>query len=112
NFMNGVGIVVPAQLYRPLSRPDKKLNPYLRKSKDPIDVVNEARQALREGFPGTAVKVGHDLGGMAEAEDGYGIELLHEAYSALNRQTLRRVLHTHVANRALPSVDILEQEES
>src|SRR5262249_46918098 len=85
NFMNGIGIVVPPHLYRPLSRPDKKLNSYLRKSKDPIDVVNEARQALREGFPGTALKLGHDLWGMAEPKDGYGIELLDEAYSALGR---------------------------
>jgi hypothetical protein len=112
NFMNGVGIVVPPHLYRPLSLPDKKLYSRLRKKKDPIDVVTEARQALTEGFPGTALKLGHDLWGMAEPKDGYGIELLDAAYAALGRETLRRVLQTHVANRALPSVDILEQEEA
>lgn len=111
NFMNGVGIVAPPNLYRPLSRPDKKLWPHLRKSKDVLAVVEEARQALCDGFPATALKLGHDLWGMAQPKEAHGIELLDAAYAALGRETLRRVLQTHVANRALPSVDILQQEE-
>ena len=39
------------------------------------------------------------------------MELLEAAYAALERETLRRVLQTHVANRELESVDILEGEE-
>jgi hypothetical protein len=111
NFMNGVGIVVPPEQYRPLSRPDKKLWPSLRRKKDPRDVVEEARHALREGFPGTALKLGQDLWGMDEPKGTYAVELLDAAYEALGRETLRRVLQTHVAHRDLPYVDILHEEE-
>ena len=105
----GMGIVVPPELYRPLSLSDKKLWSLLRKEDDPAEVVEEARRALAEGFPGTALKLGKDLwsfGGGRRAE--YAYELLDAAYAALGREPLRRVLQVHRANRELPSVDILE----
>jgi hypothetical protein len=108
----GMGIVVPRALYRPLSLADKALWRRLRRESDPADVVEEARQALADGFPGTALKLGKDLwaaGG--EQRTWYAYELLESAYEALGREPLRDVLLVHRANRDLPSVDILEMEE-
>lgn len=108
--MEGVGIVVPAGQYRPLSMSDRKLWKHLRKG-DAADLIAEARQALSEGFPGTALKLGKDLwaaGGVRRMEAA--CDLLEEAYAALGRGELLRVLQTHRANRELSSVDILEDE--
>jgi hypothetical protein len=107
----GMGIVVPPETYRPLSLKDRPLWKQLRLEKTPDDVLEEARRALQEGFPGTALKVGKDLwafGGKERSQHAY--ELLHAAYSALRRDVLREVLREHHANRELPSVDILENE--
>jgi hypothetical protein len=108
----GMGIVVPPETYRTLSRDDRQLWRYLRRTDDPADVVEEARQSLRDGFPGTALKLGKDLWAMTgETKTAYAYELLDAAYAALGRETLRRVLQTHAANRELASVDVLEEEE-
>ena len=108
----GMGIVVPPAAYRPLSLDDRRLWRYLRRTDDPADVVEEARQALRDGFPGTALKLGKDLWATTgERKAAYAYELLDAAYAALGRETLRRVLQTHAANRELASVDVLEEEE-
>jgi hypothetical protein len=104
-------VVVPGELYRPLGTPDRELWKYLRREKDPLDVVEEARAALREGFPGTALKLGKDLWATAGARrTAYAYELLDSAYAALGRGVLREVLRTHRANRSLPSVDVLEAD--
>jgi hypothetical protein len=108
----GMGIVVPPEKYRPLSLKDRSLWRQLRLEKTPTDVLEEARRALEDGFPGTALKVGKDLwafGGEQRSEHAY--ELLDAAYGALGRDVLREVLRIHRANRDLPSVDILENEE-
>lgn len=110
--VEGMGIVVPSATYRPLSLKDKKLWRRLRKEDDPADLMDEARQALRDGFPGTALKLGKDLwatGG--EQWAAYACDLLDAAYAALGRDVLRDVLRVHRAHRDLPSVDILENEE-
>jgi hypothetical protein len=109
---DNMGIAVPLESYRPLSRSDGELWPYLCESEDPADVVKEARQALREGFPGTALKLGKDLWAIGgERHTEYAYELLDGAYAALGRQALREVLRVHRAHRDLPSVDILDNEE-
>jgi hypothetical protein len=108
----GMGVVVAPERFRPLSVDDERLWRRLRKQDDPAGLVAEARQALREGYPGTALKLGKDLwatGG--ERRTAYAVELLGAAYTALGRDDLLRVLQTHQANRELPSVDILENEE-
>jgi hypothetical protein len=108
----GIGIVVPPERYRPLSLTDRKLWSYLFETDDPAEVVREARQALREGFPGTALKLGQDLWAVdGERHSEYAYELLDAAYEALGRDVHREVLRVHRANRELPSVDILESEE-
>jgi hypothetical protein len=109
--MEGMGIVVPPATYRPLSQEDRRLWRHLRRSDDPIAVVEEARQALRDGFPGMALKLGKDLWATTGAvKAAYACELLDAAYAGLGRELLRGVLQTHWANRELPSVDILEEE--
>jgi hypothetical protein len=106
----GMGIVAPRKLYRPLSLKDKQLWKALW-SDDPVAVVEEARQALRDGFPATALKLGKDLwfvGGKRHTE--YAYELLDAGYAALGRGVLREVLREHQGHRDLPVVDILEAE--
>jgi hypothetical protein len=107
----GMGVVAPPATIRPLSLPDKKLRSLLRKVVDPVEVVKEAKQALQEGFPATALKLGKELWPLGGARrTAYAYELLDAAYKALGREFLREVLRIHRANRDLPSVDILDAE--
>ena len=111
--IEGMGIVVPPSVYRPLSRDDDRLWRHLIRADDPARIVEEARQALREGFPGTALKLGKDLWATTgSTKTSYAYELLNAAYEALGREILRDVLQTHRANRDLPSVDILDDEDT
>jgi hypothetical protein len=108
---DNIGIVVPPERYRRLWLTDRKLWPYLFETDDPFDIVEEARRALWEGFPGTALKLGKDLWAVGgERHNEYAYELLDAAYEALGRDVLRNVLRVHRENRELPSVDILENE--
>ncbi len=107
----GMGVLAPPETYRPLSLPDKKLRSLLCKQDNPAAVVEEARQALRDGFPATALKLGKELwplGGKRKTQ--YAYELLDAAYAALGREVLRQVLRTHRGHRDLPSVDIFDAE--
>jgi hypothetical protein len=109
--LDGMGVVVPPEQYRPLALADKKLWHYLAEDDDPAELVGEARAALREGFPGTALKLGKDLWAVGGGRrDGYAFELLDAAYAALGRRVLREVLRAHRAHRDLPSVDVFENE--
>jgi hypothetical protein len=107
----GMGVVAPRELYRPLSLKDKKLWKVLWSEEDPAALVEEARQALRDGFPATALKLGKDLWAVGgERHTEYAYELLDAAYPALGRAALREVLREHRTHRDLPSVDILALE--
>jgi hypothetical protein len=107
----GMGVVVPRKKYRRLSLTDSKLWARLRKDDNPRDLVEEAWQALRDGFPGAALKLGKDLWAFGgEHQTMYAYELLDAAYEALGREVLRKVLREHHAHRDLPTVDILEAE--
>jgi hypothetical protein len=83
-----MGVVAPPETYRPLSLAGKKLRFYLYKHEDPRDLVEEARQALREGFPATALKLGKELWPYSGQRMAYAFELLDAAYAALGRCTL------------------------
>jgi hypothetical protein len=110
---DGMGVVVAPGQYRPLSLKDKALWRRLRQDEDPVDLVNEARDALRAGYPGTALKLGKDLWAFGgDTRDAYAFELLDAAYADLRRGVLRDVLRQHRENRDLPSVDILEVDSS
>lgn len=111
--LEGMGIVVPPQMYRPLVCSDRQLWSLLRKQKNPVELVEQARQALFEGFPGSALKLGKDLWALTGRQRMiYSTDLLLEAYTELKRDLLVRVLQTHLANRDLPFVDILESERA
>jgi hypothetical protein len=109
-----LGVVVSPDQYRPLSLPDRELRRLLRQNEDPVEVVAEARRALADGFPGTALKLGKEL--WATATTGprleYARELLDAAYVALNRPVLRTVLREHLAHRDRPWLDVLQPEET
>lgn len=109
--LDGMGVVAPGDTYRPLSLKDRQLWKELKRNKNPLEFVQEARQAAYDGYPATALKLGKDLwaiGGETRTEHAY--ELMAEAYSVLRRPVLQQVLAVHRADRALPSVDILECE--
>jgi hypothetical protein len=108
---DGMGVVAPPETYRPLSLADKKLRSFLRKHDDPREIVEEARQALRDGFPATALKLGKELWPLfGKQKAAYAYELLDAAYKALGRERLRQVLRIHREHRNLPSVDIFSVE--
>lgn len=88
----GMGIVVPASAYRPLSVGDEGLRARAIADADLSDVVAEARRSLAEGYPGTALKLGWDLwiGNKRQKQNSY--RLLSNAYEALNRPTLQTLL--------------------
>ncbi len=85
---DSMGIVVPSNLYRPLTK--------IRK----VDKLLESQTALQEGCPGTALKFAKDLWSLHDPEwEPHAIALMMTAYSALNRQFLVEVLREHLANR-------------
>ena len=94
-----IGIVVPPRRYRPLSA-----DPFSGHHADPqgpqIEALTaEAMDLLRRGFPGAALKLGHDLWVWAnDFPECY--ELLDAAYVALGREPLRRLLAEARAYRA------------
>jgi hypothetical protein len=91
--LDGMGIVVPPSTYRPLSLEDVDLWDHLWQTEDPAGVVKEARAALAEGHPGTALKLGKDLWVVGEPRHlHHARELLGAAYRALGRDTLSRSL--------------------
>jgi hypothetical protein len=107
----GMGIVVHPELYRPLSLKDRALWRRLWNDDDPSESVEEARQALRDGFPGTALKLGKDLravGGDNKSE--WAFNLLDAAYAALGRDVLREVLRAHRTHRDRPWLDVLQED--
>lgn len=109
----GMGVVAPGDTYRPLSWKDQTLWKNLRQEAMLAKALAEARAALKDGYPATALKLGKDLwalGGKKRMNHAY--ELLDAAYEGLRRPFLRKVLAVHRENRDLPSVDILENEEN
>jgi hypothetical protein len=110
--LDGMGVVAPRATYRPLSLKDRKLWQTLWSEDNPAVLVEEARRALNDGFPATALKLGKDLWAVGgERHTEYAYELLDAAYAALGRSELQEVLREHRMHRHLPLVDILALEE-
>jgi hypothetical protein len=86
-----LGVLVSGDCYRPLSA-----DPFKARHPDPTrpEVETAAAEALRlagQGFPGAALKLGHDLWVWAtDFPECY--ELLDAAYATLGRQPLRRLV--------------------
>jgi hypothetical protein len=106
----GMGIVVPPHQYQKLPTSYRALVKKLRHAPDWQEPVRQAR-ALLADKPGTALQVGKILWTcLGEEKQKAAGELLQAAYAALERETLCRVLQTHLACRDLPHVDILADE--
>jgi hypothetical protein len=86
-----MGMVVPRGKYRPLSTdPFAKPPAQLRKRKINA-LIAEARRLCEDGFPGGALKLGHDLWLWAN-DYPECFALLDAAYAALGREPLRAAM--------------------
>jgi hypothetical protein len=97
---DGMGIVVPPETYQPLIQPDpfKKWN--YRPTEDEVRRYRDsALEALRNGFPGTALKLGKDLWDYPQFFET-SCELLAAAYPALDRSLLKERLDRAREHRA------------
>ena len=88
----GLGIVVPKNAYRAAAGDDPFQSPAFKPSATELAVaVQQARQAIEDGYAGSALKLGHDLWTYRDlAEPAH--DLLERAYSALGRKVLRDYL--------------------
>lgn len=94
-----IGIVVPKKQYRALSKSDPfEIWNYEPKPKEVKRQVELAKKALADGFPGTALKLGHDLW-IYRAFREESSEMLELAYAALGRAVLRSQLKKATAWR-------------
>ena len=89
---DGMGIVVPAGSYAPLGKVDPFRDALYSPSAAEVERLRTAAlDALRNGYPGTALKLGKDLWDYAEFFE-VSCELLAAAYDALGRPLLRQRL--------------------
>lgn len=89
---DGMGIVVPRSLYSPLSGDDKfQIWNYEPTHEELGQMTNEAMDALKEGYPATALKLGKDLWIYQEYR-AQCYALLDAAYAALGRDILTKML--------------------
>ncbi len=94
-----IGIVVEAKQYRPLARKDEFQGwSYLPQPAEVSRLVAAAREATEAGFPGTALKLGHDLWIYQDHQQS-AYEMLELAYGALGRDLLRPPLARAIAFR-------------
>ena|GEM_PF-5653435 len=92
NTRDNMGIVVPAQLYRPIKGKDNFQVWNSRPTQKEVDdLYEESMKALKEGYPGTALKAGKDLWVYSEYFNTT-YQLLNSAYEALNRPQLGATL--------------------
>jgi hypothetical protein len=94
-----IGIVVDKKRYRPLGKRD----PFETWSYEPEGAeverfVAAARKAAAAGFPGAALKLGHDLW-IYKQHHTSSYEMLDLAYTALGRDVLRQQLANAIATR-------------
>jgi hypothetical protein len=86
-----LGVVVPRRQYRRLSADPFRGYQVNLKKRVIRALVKEAMQVLGEGYPGAALKLGHDLWVWTQ-EFPECYTLLDAAYSALGREPLRQLL--------------------
>jgi hypothetical protein len=88
-----LGVVVPQGKYQPLKADLFSEGKGKRRTRRLIEgSISEARELLRGGYPGAALKLGHDLWAWGGADYPESYELLDAAYQALGREALRRLL--------------------
>jgi hypothetical protein len=109
---DGLGIVVPRRQYRPLKLRDGALRRRLENRKDIDAVVRAAFRAVRDGFPGTALKLGKELWVAGRRYASTSFDLLDAAYQSLRRDVLRAVVREHRAHRDRTWLDVFEEGEA
>ena len=96
---DGIGIVVPAGRYAPLGKVDPFQDAFYSPSAAEVERLRAAAlDALGNGYPGTALKLGKDLWDYAEFFAA-SCELLAAAYDALERPLLRKRLEAVIQFR-------------
>jgi hypothetical protein len=96
---NGLGMVVDKRRYRPIAKKDLFASAkYSPKPGDVLRLSRAARSAAEEGFPGAALKLGHDLW-IYRAHAAASYELLTLAYQGLGRTPLLSSLEDAMAYR-------------
>ena len=97
---NGLGIVVERKRYRSLGQRDPftKKHDYWPEAADVKRFVAAARKAAADGYPGTALKLGHDLW-IYRDHHAASHDMLALAYSALGRDVLKAQLARAIAYR-------------
>jgi hypothetical protein len=96
-----LGIVIDKKRYRPLGQRDpftKKKTDYWPEASEVKRYVTAARKATADGYPGTALKLGHDLW-IYRDHHAASHEMLGLAYSALGRDALKAQLARAIAYR-------------
>ncbi len=89
---DGMGIVVSRSLYKLLSGDDKfQMWNYEPTHEEVQQMTNEAMNALKEGYPPTALKLGKDLW-IYQQYRAQCYALLDSAYAALGRDIVRKML--------------------
>jgi hypothetical protein len=84
-----MGIIVPTDQYRPLQEQDWFQEPLYLPTRDEVQSFRHAAlEALRDGYPGAALKLGKDLWDYPAFFD-VSCELLEQAYPALDRPLLK-----------------------
>jgi hypothetical protein len=97
---SGLGIIVDRKRYQPLGKRDPftKKHDYWPEAADVKRFVAAARKAAADGYPGTALKLGHDLW-IYRDHHAASHEMLALAYSALGRDVLKAQLARAIAYR-------------
>jgi len=94
-----IGIVVDKKQYRPLGKQDPfETGSYEPNGAEVERFVAAARKTAAAGFPGAALKLGHDLW-IYKPHHAASYEMLGLAYAALGRDVLQRQLATAIAYR-------------
>lgn len=88
--VEGMGIVVPKNSFRPLSVGGDELLGLILDEKDLSPLLQEAEQGLAEGYPGTALQLGRNLWIGNPAQNQAAYQLLMKSYQALKRPTLAK----------------------
>lgn len=105
------GIVVPKNVYRKPVYCQKAIERMIWRKDGQSKIAREARCALQEGFPGTALQLAKALWVNCETHaQRLAHDLLQLAYSQLNQPILAEILAIHWKNRDRPWLDIFQEQ--
>jgi len=110
---DGVGLLAPRRLYRPLGASPACLRQETR-AHDPRYLVDLGDAALGDGFPATALLIGKELWacGLREPHRARAVELLSAAYRALKRPLLAEITEAHAAERSAPQLIVAPADDA